>query len=177
MPATAENQVMHIATPQGFVANDWLDRPRFLASDLIGGEGEGEKPASQPAKEGGVASEGVDRGVLVGGVVECGPETEAEGLVAWLPHITAIEIRFPSAFDGRGFSIARRLRQLGYQGEMRAVGRLHIDQFRHALLCGMNGVGLTEAVAKRMPESHWVKAAETAGAEASYQARLGVREG
>lgn len=161
---TSENQVMHIATPEGFIANDWLDRPRFLASDLIQKE-EGDTQPAQPAVP-----------ALKGGVVECGPETEAEELVAWLPHITAIEVRFPSAFDGRGFSIARRLRQLGYEGEMRAVGRLHIDQFRHALLCGMDGVGLTEGLAKRMPEKHWVKAAKTAGAEASYQSRLGVRE-
>ena len=159
--------VVTIATPDGFIANDWQGRRRLLASDITGAAGEA------------VATGGADiitPEVLAKAVVECVPETRPEDLAEWLPHITAIEIRFPSSFDGRGFSIGRRLRQLGYRGAMRAVGRLHIDQFRHALLCGIDGVGLTEAHAARQPESHWVKAATTASPQASYQARLGVRE-
>ena len=42
-------------------------------------------------------------------------------------------IAFPAMGDGRGFSIARRLRAMGYRGVLRAKGPLVADQARAAL--------------------------------------------
>jgi len=49
-------------------------------------------------------------------------------------RIHTIRIEFPSSADGRGFSLARQLRNLGYEGRIRAQGPLISDQFRYALL-------------------------------------------
>lgn len=66
-----------------------------------------------------------------------------------------IRIRFPTSADGRGFSIAHKLRQLGYEGCLRAHGHLISDQFRHALDCGFNEVEIDQELANRQPEAHW----------------------
>ena len=44
----------------------------------------------------------------------------------------AIRIPFPSSADGRGYSIASRLRDLGYTGRLRAEGHVIADQYRKA---------------------------------------------
>jgi len=43
----------------------------------------------------------------------------------------AVDIAFPAFTDGRGFSLAARLRAEGYAGELRAVGALIPDQAGH----------------------------------------------
>ncbi len=73
--------------------------------------------------------------------------------------IDLIAIDFPDFADGRGFSLARRLRTLGYKGHLRAKGSVISDQFGQALSCGFDEVEIDEALAKRQPEDHWRAAA------------------
>ena len=70
-------------------------------------------------------------------------------------RIHTIRIAFPSSADGRGFSLARQLRNLGYEGRLRAQGPLISDQFRYAMSCGFDEVEIDSAMAARQPESHW----------------------
>ena len=66
-----------------------------------------------------------------------------------------IRIPFPSFADGRGFTLARRLRQLGYQGRLRAVGHVLSDQYPHARRCGFDEVEISYELAMRQPDEHW----------------------
>lgn len=84
-------------------------------------------------------------------------------------NLELIAIAFPSFGDGRGFSLARRLRALGFGGRLRASGHVLSDQFSHALACGFDEVEIDAALAARQPEPHWRAAAE---APPSYQRRL-----
>ena len=69
-----------------------------------------------------------------------------------------IAVRFPSSADGRGNSIARRLRLGGYRGRLRAVGHVLADQYPLALRCGFDEVEIDDALAARMPEEQWLDA-------------------
>lgn len=92
------------------------------------------------------------------------------GIEALRPHFEALSligIAFPAYSDGRGFSLAKRLRRDGFTGTLRAIGPLIADQFAYALACGFDEVELPEANAARQPAEHWVKAA--AAFSATYQ--------
>ncbi|EDL49354.1 DUF934 domain-containing protein [Erythrobacter sp. SD-21] len=72
-----------------------------------------------------------------------------------LGDIALIRIPFPTYGDGRGFSIARELREMGFAGTLRASGYVISDQFRHALQSGFDEVEIDEALAVRQPEDLW----------------------
>ena len=56
-----------------------------------------------------------------------------------------VEVNFPSFTDGRGYSIARLLRERhGYQGELRAVGDVLRDQIFYLARCGFDAFLLRE---------------------------------
>jgi uncharacterized protein (DUF934 family) len=93
--------------------------------------------------------------------VEIANDTNPEELEAWLPQLTLIAIGFPKSADGRGFSLAQRLRRMGYKGELRAVGHLIPDQYSLALSCGFDTVEISEALAERQPEKHWQAARQS----------------
>lgn len=86
------------------------------------------------------------------------------------PHfgrLALIAIRFPSFSDGRGFSIAKSLRNAGFRGTLRAVGPLIADQFAYALACGFDEVELPAEIADRQPIAIWLAAARAF--RATYQ--------
>lgn len=57
------------------------------------------------------------------------PSDRLDDLADDLAAFAAIAIRFPKAVDGRGYSIARLLRERhGYRGELRAIGEVLLDQ-------------------------------------------------
>lgn len=65
---------------------------------------------------------------------------EVEKLEPQLSHLALVAIEFPKFTDGRGYSLARRLRdQLGYQGHIRAYGNVLRDQLGY-----MDRVGFDE---------------------------------
>jgi uncharacterized protein (DUF934 family) len=91
-------------------------------------------------------------GVLIPNNISIAALTEA------LPHLALVAIAFPAYSDGRGFSIARRLRRHGFKGALRAHGPLIPDQFAYALACGFDEIDLAEASAARQPVTQWLGA-------------------
>ena len=53
-------------------------------------------------------------------------------------------MRFPKFTDGRGYSIARLLRRLGWKGELRAVGDVLRDQLFYMTRCGFDAFALRD---------------------------------
>lgn len=90
--------------------------------------------------------------------VELPNDASLAELVPHLGKIALIGIQFPSFADGRGFSLGRHLRRLGFDGELRARGDIIADQFPHALACGFDGVEISEALAERQPFDQWKQA-------------------
>jgi len=73
--------------------------------------------------------------------------TDADPLVL-VPDLTALDviaIRFASFTDGRGYSLARLLRErYGYRGEVRAIGDVLRDQLYYLASCGFDAFALRE---------------------------------
>ncbi|MFQ5438343.1 MAG: DUF934 domain-containing protein [Paracoccaceae bacterium] len=102
--------------------------------------------------------------------VELEPDSDPVLLLGRFDRIGLIRITFPSHTDGRGFSLAARLRQLGYCGCLRARGPLIPDQFAIARRAGFDEVEIPDEIAARQPAAQWLQAAASAGD--SYQDRL-----
>lgn len=88
-------------------------------------------------------------------------------LVPRFADIALIRIAFPAMGDGRGFSLARRLRDLGFGGRLRAHGPLVPDQVRAAFRVGFDEIELPADHAARSPAERWLPPAQ-----GSYQDRL-----
>ena len=60
-----------------------------------------------------------------------------------LDEVTLLAVEFPKFTDGRGYSIARILRdRYGYTGELRAVGDVLHDQLLFMARCGFDAFEL-----------------------------------
>jgi uncharacterized protein (DUF934 family) len=66
------------------------------------------------------------------------PGDDARDLLPWIDRLSLVEVNFPSFGDGRGYSAARILREHGYEGEIRAVGDVLLDQLSHMRRCGFD---------------------------------------
>jgi uncharacterized protein (DUF934 family) len=76
-----------------------------------------------------------------------------------LPHLGSLKliaVAFPAFSDGRGFSLAKQLRNAGFKGLLRASGALIPDQFRFALACGFDEIEIDEARFARQPLADWL---------------------
>ena len=87
------------------------------------------------------------------------------------PHLRLIRIDFPSFADGRGFTLARLIRLLGFTGRLRAKGHVIADQYAMARRLGFDEIEISPDLAKRQPEEHWLFRAKD-WQEHDYQARL-----
>jgi uncharacterized protein (DUF934 family) len=63
---------------------------------------------------------------------------DARELLPFLDRIRLVEVEFPAFTDGRGYSAARILREAGYEGELRAIGAVFVDQLSHLRRCGFD---------------------------------------
>ena len=64
---------------------------------------------------------------------------EPEILAGVVNELPVIAVNFPKFSDGRGYSIARLLRErLNYRNELRAVGDVLLDQLQFMKRCGFN---------------------------------------
>ena len=63
---------------------------------------------------------------------------DARELLPYLDRLKLVEVNFPIFGDGRGYSAARILREAGYQGELRAVGDVLVDQIAFMRRCGFD---------------------------------------
>ncbi|UTD54830.1 DUF934 domain-containing protein [Halomonas sp. MS1] len=62
-----------------------------------------------------------------------------------LSRTSAIAIDFPAFTDGRGYTLARLLRErYGYTGEVRAVGDVLVDQLDYMRRCGFTAMALRD---------------------------------
>ena len=84
-----------------------------------------------------------------------------------------IRIDFPTFADGRGFTLAAQLRQLGYQGRLRAKGHVLADQYAMARRAGFDEVEIDDTLAQRQPQDQWLRRANWR--DHDYQARLRVK--
>jgi uncharacterized protein (DUF934 family) len=83
-------------------------------------------------------------------------DADPRDLAGRFDDLALISVAFPSFADGRGFSIGRVLRELGYRGRLRASGPVIADQFAYLLECGFDEAKVTDGVARRQPAERWV---------------------
>lgn len=133
-----------IVTDKGFQPEDWAHG--FFAVD--------ELPANTPPAL----------------AVDLPSDAQPETLADHLDQIDMIRVDFPSFADGRGFTIARRLRLMGFQGRLRAKGHVIADQYTMARRAGFDEVEIAPDLAARQPEEQWLFRANWR--ENDYQSRL-----
>ena len=69
---------------------------------------------------------------------DCEYQPHLDGLL----KLPVLAIFFEKFNDGRGFSLARLLREAGFQGELRAVGDILVDQLFYLQRCGFDAFEL-----------------------------------
>ena len=87
--------------------------------------------------------------------VSLGNVDRAEALSMFLPKLQLIALPFPAFNDGRAYSLARQIRDQGYQGELRATGNVLPDQMQFMLQVGFDAFSICE----RFTLETWRKAA------------------
>ena len=105
------------------------------------------------------------------GAVDLSQTDSPEDLRPYLADLRLIRIAFPAFSDGRAFTIARRLRALGFTGTLRAKGPVIADQYAMARRVGFDEVEIPDDLAARQPESQWIFRADWTAHD--YQSRLG----
>ena len=80
-----------------------------------------------------------------GEVIRLEPTDDPAAFAGWLGGAARVEVNFPKFGDGRGYSIARLLRERhGYRGELRAVGQVGRDLLWYMEKCGFDAFELKE---------------------------------
>ena len=97
-------------------------------------------------------------------------DADPEALKCHLGALDLVRIDFSSFADGRGFTLARRLRLMGYRGRLRAKGHVIADQYAMMRRAGFDEVEIPHAMARRQPEDQWLRRAQWQAHD--YQARL-----
>ena len=87
--------------------------------------------------------------------VRLGNTDKVEALGSLLPELAVIVLPFPAFNDGRAYSLARKLREMGYQGELRASGNILPDQLQFMLQVGFDAFEIGD----RFTLETWQKAA------------------
>jgi len=78
-------------------------------------------------------------------VVRLEPADDPASVAGQLDGVLRVEVNFPKFGDGRGYSIARLLRErYGYKGELRAVGQITRDHLFFMESCGFDAFELRE---------------------------------
>jgi len=97
-------------------------------------------------------------------------DQDLNAIETYLDTLTIIRIEFSSFADGRGFSLARVLRLMGFAGHLRAYGHVISDQYAMARRSGFDDVEVSKALATRQPEAEWLFRANWSSHD--YQTRL-----
>ena len=104
------------------------------------------------------------------GAVDLTNTDDPEVLRTALPDLNLIRIAFPAFGDGRAFTIARRLRMMGYTGTLRAAGPVIADQYAMLRRVGFDQVEIPDDLALRQPAAQWAFRADWQAHD--YQSRL-----
>ena len=102
--------------------------------------------------------------------VEIPSDTDPSALPDLIEGASALRIDFPSFADGRGFTLARHVRSLGFSGPLRAKGHVIADQYAMARRSGFDEVEISDDLAARQPEDQWQFRANWQ--DHDYQSRL-----
>ncbi|MEZ5674762.1 protein of unknown function [Thalassovita litoralis] len=102
--------------------------------------------------------------------VDLPSDADPDALAGHLTALRMIRVDFPSFADGRGFTLAKRLRLMGYTGRLRAKGHVIADQYAMARRSGFDEVEISNDLAARQPEDQWVFRADWRAND--YQSRL-----
>lgn len=97
-------------------------------------------------------------------------DTAPEALAGALDGLTHIRIAIAGFADGRGLTLARQVRRMGFQGRLRAQGPVISDQYTMARRAGFDEVEIPDSLAARQPETEWL--ARAAWQAPSHLARL-----
>ena len=102
--------------------------------------------------------------------LDLGSDTDLADVAPLIARTTHMRIAFPSFADGRGFTLAKRLRDLGYTGHLRAFGHVIPDQYGMAREAGFDDVEIDATLAARAAaEDYQARGSDLAH---SYQSRL-----
>ena len=105
-----------------------------------------------------------------GAVIEIASDTKPVDLPTDLSDAGLVRIAFPSFSDGRGFTLARHLRDAGFTGRLRAGGHVIPDQYAMARRSGFDEVEISDDQAARQPEADWLFRADWRAHD--YQSRM-----
>ena len=97
-------------------------------------------------------------------------DTDPAHLRSLLIGMELVRIAFPSFADGRGFTLARLIRQQGYKGWLRAHGHVIADQYAMIRRSGFDDVEIDDTLAHRQPQDQWLARADWQAHD--YQTRL-----
>ncbi|MCB1390491.1 MAG: DUF934 domain-containing protein [Rhodobacteraceae bacterium] len=98
------------------------------------------------------------------------PDVDVAALSGQLEGVEAIRIAFPAFSDGRGLTLAARLRRMGFAGRLRASGHIIADQYAMVRRAGFDEVEIADDLAARQPEAQWLSRADWRAHD--YRARL-----
>ena len=112
----------------------------------------------------------LDRAGKGSSAIDLASSTDPNTLPEWILSTEIIRVHFPGFADGRGFTLARHLRLMGFAGRLRAQGHVLADQYAMARRVGFDEVEIDTDLAERQPESHWLARANWH--EHDYQKRL-----
>lgn len=104
------------------------------------------------------------------GAIDLAHTDDPEALRDHLSGLTLIRVAFPAFNDGRAFTIAQRLRRMGYAGRLRAVGPVLADQYAMLRRVGFDEVEIPDDLAARQPAAQWRFRADWRAHD--YQSRL-----
>lgn len=105
-----------------------------------------------------------------GGVLDIASDTKPADLPRDFNGIGLIRVAFLAFSDGRGFTLARHLRDAGFNGRLRAKGHVIADQYAMARRSGFDEVEIDDDLAARQPEADWLFRADWRAHD--YQARM-----
>jgi uncharacterized protein (DUF934 family) len=78
--------------------------------------------------------------------LQLGPASDPRAIASKIARSSLIAVEFPKFSDGRGYSLARRIRdELGFTGELRAIGDILFDQLQLLARCGFDAFEITNA--------------------------------
>lgn len=104
------------------------------------------------------------------GAVDLAHTDDPTALKDQLDELHLIRVAFPAFNDGRAFTIARRLRMMGYKGRLRANGPVIADQYTMARRVGFDEVEIPAELALRQPADQWAFRADWRAHD--YQSKL-----
>lgn len=105
-----------------------------------------------------------------GQILDVSSDSDPVALSGQIDGARMVRVDFPSFADGRGFTIARQLRLMGFSGRLRARGHVLADQYAMARRSGFDEVEIDDDLAARQPEPQWLARADWQAHD--YQSRL-----